>query len=159
MEMSRKLIIKAVFSLLFAVALFTRCANNTTNQNKLTEKEVADFVNHYDELWAKRDTTGMKETMAENYVYFSSTGNTTTRARILSWFTPADKYKVDTAKRSEVSVTLNGNIAIVSSRWIGSGSFDGEKFSDDQRCSLTIQKENGRLKLISEHCTQIVNQH
>jgi len=127
--------------------------------NKMTEKEVTEFIKHYDDLWAKRDTAGMKTTMAENYIYFSSTGNTTTRDRIISWFSPADKYKVDSAIRSEIIVTINNNIAVVSSRWIGSGSFDGEKFKDDQRCSLTIQKVNGELKLVSEHCTQIVNQH
>lgn len=133
--------------------------NEKTNEDKINEKEVTDFIKHYDELWAKRDTTGMKKAMAENYIYFTSTGNTTTRDRIISWFAPADKYKADTAIRSEISVTINENTAIVSSRWVGSGSFDGEKFRDDQRCSLTIQKANGELKLISEHCTQIVNQH
>ena len=131
----------------------------TGNENSITEKEVRDFVSKYDGIWANRDTTAMKDAIADNYIYFSSTGNTTTRDRIISWFTPADKYKVDTAIRSEINVIINGNTAVVSSRWVGSGSFDGEKFNDDQRCSLTIQKENDKLKLISEHCTQIVNQH
>ena len=131
----------------------------SANENVLTEKEVRDFVKHYDDLWATRDTTGMKEAMAENYIYFTSVGNTSDRRRIISWFTPADKYKGDTAIRNEISVTIHGNTAIVSSRWVGSGSFDGERFRDDQRCSLTIQKEGGKLKLISEHCTQIISQH
>ena len=74
--------------------------------NKMTEKEVAEFIKHYDDLWAKRDTTGMKTTMAENYIYFSSTGNTSNRDRIISWFTPAGKYKVDSAIRSEISVIV-----------------------------------------------------
>lgn len=129
-----------------------------TNANKLTEKEVMDFVKYYDNLWESRDTTGMKKSMAENYTYFTSTGSTTDRSKIISWFSPADKYRVDTAIRSEITVNINDNIAIVSSRWVGSGSFDGEKFKDDQRCSLTIQKVNGELKLLSEHCTQIINQ-
>ena len=128
-------------------------------ENSLTEREVRDFINDYDKMWAKRDTTAMKEAMAENYIYFTSVGSTTDRNKILGWFVPADKYKVDTAIRSEIDVTMHGNTAVVSSRWIGSGSFDGEKFRDDQRCSLTIQKEHGKIKLISEHCTQIVNQH
>ena len=128
-------------------------------ETALTEKEVRDFVKYYDNMWAKRDTIAMKEAMAENYIYFTSVGSTSDRNKILGWFVPADKYKVDTAIRSEIDVTIHGNTAVVSSRWIGSGSFDGEKFRDDQRCSLTIQKENGEIKLISEHCTQIVNQH
>ena len=149
---------------LFAFVIMVFCfgcnerSAQPANENLLTEKEVKDFVKHYDDLWAKRDTTGMKEAMAEGYVYFTSVGSTTDRNKIISWFTPADKYKVDTAIRTEITVTIHGNIAIVSSRWVGSGSFDGEKFSDDQRCSLTIQKEMGKLKLISEHCTQIVQQ-
>jgi len=142
--------------------LFIGCDNkqNVTNDEAtLTEKEVRDFVNEYDNMWAKRDTTAMKVAMADSYIYFTSVGSTSDRKKIISWFTPAEKYKVDSAIRTEVSITIHGNTAIVSSRWIGSGSFDGEKFKDDQRCSLTIQKEAGKLKLISEHCTQIVNQH
>jgi len=152
-------VIKKYFLLVVSMMLFFGCADKTSTKDKITEKEVIDFIKHYDDLWANRDTTGMKEAIAANYIYFTSTGNTTTRDRIIGWFTPADKYKVDTAIRSEISVMLNGNAAVVSSRWVGSGSFDGERFRDDQRCSLTIQKENGKLKLISEHCTQIVNQH
>ena len=151
------------YILLFVVAgSIMACGNHEkekTNETKITEKEVKDFIKHYDDLWANRDTTGMKKAIAENYIYFTSTGNTTDRYRIISWFTPAEKYKVDSAIRSEISVTINDNTAIVSSRWVGGGSFDGEKFKDDQRCSLTIQKVKGELKLISEHCTQIVNQH
>ena len=150
------------YILLFAVTGLLIACDDKEDDDKdesITENEVTEFIKHYDDLWVKRDTTGMKKAMAENYVYFSSTGNTTTRERIISWFTPADKYKVDTANRTEISVTINGNIAVVSSRWVGAGSFDGERFSDDQRCSLTIHKANGELKLVSEHCTQIVNQH
>jgi hypothetical protein len=148
--------------LLIVTGFIAACGNHEkekTNDNTISEKEVTDFVKLYDDLWAKRDTTGMKKAMAENYIYFTSTGNTSDRNKIISWFTPADKYKVDTAIRSEISVTINENTAVVSSRWVGSGSFDDEKFRDDQRCSLTIQKVNGELRLISEHCTQIVNQH
>ena len=150
------------YILLLASIFFIACDNKqhvTSDEIVLTEKEVRDFVNEYDNMWASRDTTAMKGAMAENYIYFTSVGNTTTRGKIISWFTPADKYKVDSAIRSEITVTLHRNTAVVSSRWIGSGSFDGERFRDDQRCSLTIQKEEGKLRLISEHCTQIVNQH
>ena len=149
---------KNFFSLLFSMALLTACTDKTSRQEKLSEQEVVDFIKHYDDLWAKRDTTGMKEAMAENYIYFTSAGSTTDRKKIISWFSPADKYIVDTAIRSEIAITINGNTAVVSSRWVGSGSFEGESFKDDQRCSLTIQKADGKLRLIAEHCTQIVNQ-
>ena len=152
-----------IFSFITMIAVFLAACNSETKESStsdvLTEAEIKNFIAAYDKMWTDRDTTSMRQAIAENYIYFTSTGSTTTRDRIISWFTPADKYKIDTAVRTEINVTINDNIAVVSSRWIGNGSFDGEKFSDDQRCSLTIQKVNGELKLISEHCTQIVNQH
>lgn len=137
---------------------FLSCQPDQRGEKKeglLTEAEVKDFVNKYDRLWADRDTTGMKQAMDEKYIYFTSTGSTIGRNDIMNWFTPADKYKIEKADRTEVRVQVNGNTAIVSSRWVGNGSFDGEKFNDDQRCGLVIQKKNGRLILVSEHCTQI----
>ena len=121
----------------------------------LTEAEVKAWVNAYDDSWEKRDTNFMKQVMDENYIYFTSTGNTISRSDIINWFTPADKYKVDTATRSEISVRIHGNTAIVNSRWIGNGTFGNEKFNDDQRCGLVLKKESGQLRIILEHCTQI----
>lgn len=121
----------------------------------LTEQEVREFITSYDKAWETRDTTAMKEIMDEKYIYFSSTGNTTTRNNIISWFTPADKYKMDTAYRNEITVILNGNTAVVSTHWVGNGTFGEEKFDDNQRCGLVVQKLDGKLKIISEHCVQI----
>jgi hypothetical protein len=121
----------------------------------LTEAEVRAFVTAYDSAWSSRDTTSMKEIMSDSYIYFSSTGSTINRDRIISWFTPADKYRIDTSIRSEINVTLNGNTAIVGSRWVGSGVFDKTPFRDNQRCGLVLQKLNGRIHIIAEHCVQI----
>lgn len=147
--------------LLTALSIMLICCSpgqdkNEQGTNPITESEARNFITAYDGMWARRDTTAMKKTMADSYIYFTSTGTTMYRGRIISWFKPADKYIVDTAIRSEISVHLNGNTAIISSRWRGSGSFEGTRFRDDQRCSLVIQKIKGQLKLLSEHCTQVV---
>jgi ketosteroid isomerase-like protein len=142
-----------------AVSIFFLSCNTIQKKHKnnvsLTEAEVKDFVRQYDAMWASRDTSLMKQAMDDQYIYFTSTGSTKGRSDIISWFTPADKYKVEKAVRSEISVQLKGNTAIVSSRWVGNGSFGSEKFNDDQRCGLVIQKSDGKLKLLAEHCTQI----
>ena len=44
----------------------------------LTEPEVREFIAAYDKAWEERDTTAMKEMMGEGYIYFTSTGATTT---------------------------------------------------------------------------------
>ncbi len=143
---------------LIIVLLIASCKPSTTkpiDASLVTEQEVKDFITAYDRAWEDRDALKMKEMMDEKYIYFSSTGSTTTREKILGWFTPADKYKMDTAYRNEISIILNGNTAVVSTHWVGNGTFGDMKFNDDQRCGLVIQKLNGKLKLISEHCVQI----
>jgi hypothetical protein len=138
--------------------LFVSCSDDQGNANSdvsLTEAEVKDFIREYDAMWAGRDTGSMKLAMDDHYIYFTSTGSTRKRGDIISWFTPVDKYKVERSERSEISIQLEGNTAIVSSRWVGNGSFGDEKFNDDQRCGLVIQKVDGKLKLLAEHCTQI----
>ena len=141
------------------IAIITSSCNDPQREDKniesLSENEVKEFISSYDDMWNRRDTSLMKEAMSDNYIYFSSTGRTIDRKSIMDWFNPADKYKVDLASRSEIKITIEGSTAIVSSRWVGRGSFGGEKFEDDQRCGLVIRKENGKLKILSEHCTQI----
>ena len=146
-----------------AISVFiVSCGTNQEkekSEDSLTETEVKDFMRKYDQIWASRDTGLMKQAMDDHYIYFTSTGSTRGRSDIISWFTPAGKYKVEKAERSEISIRLKGNTGIVSSRWIGNGSFGDEKFNDDQRCSLVIQKIDGKLKLLAEHCTQIAGRN
>ena len=149
--------------LLAAMSIF--CISCSTNHEKnksddpLTEVEVKNFIKEYDQMWASRDTGVMKQVMDDHYIYFTSKGSTRGRSDLISWFAAADKYKVEKAERSEISIQLKGNTGIVSSRWVGNGSFGTEKFNDDQRCSLVIQKTNGKLKLLAEHCTQITGRN
>lgn len=145
--------------LIFLNLAFVSCNDSTTtinNDEQLTEKEVREFINKYDSAWDNRDTFALKELMDEDYIYFSSTGSTLPRNSIINFFNPADKYKVDTVFRDEISIKLNENTAIVSTHWVGKGTYGTDKFDDNQRCGLVIQKRNNKIRIISEHCAQII---
>ena len=90
---------------------FVSCSTNQEKERSddlLTEAEVKDFIREYDQMWASRDTGLMKQAMDDQYIYFTSTGSTRRRSDIISWFTPADKYKVEKAERTEISIQLTG---------------------------------------------------
>ena len=150
--------IRLMVSVILCALLMSACSNGTgtpAKEDDLTENEVREFIKAYDKAWSERDTMALKDMIDEKYIYFTSVGSTLKRNSIMSWFTPADKYKVDTAVRNEIEVTLNGNTAIVSSHWVGSGSFGEERFNDDQRCGLVVRKVGGKVRVIEEHCVQI----
>jgi ketosteroid isomerase-like protein len=117
--------------------------------------EILAAIDTYDSAWNHRDTTTVAALLADDYTYFSSTGRLLPRAETLGFLASSD-YILETAERSELEVTyLTRETAVVSSRWRGHGTWQGEPFSDDQRCSLVLGRAAGRWQLVAEHCTQI----
>jgi ketosteroid isomerase-like protein len=113
-------------------------------------------VKSYDNLWNKKDVEGISNILAQDYVYFSSTGSLTDRKKTLE-FLASPEYKLTFVERSEIKIlSLSDRVAVVSSRWKGRGTYGKERIDDDQRCGLVFVSESGLWKLLSEHCAQIV---
>jgi Domain of unknown function (DUF4440) len=127
--------------------------SSKTTQN-LSKEEVLVFIKTYDEAWNTKKNRIVDSLYAPQYRYFTSVGGISSRARNLE-ILAADYYKITNASRTEIEITIDGNTAIVSSRWIGNGIWKGEPFNDNQRCGLVIQKQGKDLKLLSEHCVDI----
>ena len=128
-----------------------------TNKSTLTKEEVLAFVKTYDDAWNTRKRDVVDSLYASHYRYFTSVGDVSSRRRNLEILS-ADYYQLTSAIRSEIEITIEENTAIVSSRWRGSGTWRGTPFEDNQRCGLVIQKRGTELKLLSEHCVEIINE-
>ena len=125
-------------------------------QTKQTEEEdISRFVERYDNAWNHKDTASIERILAPDYVYFSSKGQVRSRQSLLEELL-SPKYKLVSAERSELKVYLTLGTAVVSSRWKGRGTYDGEEFNDDQRCSIVLARGKQGWLVLSEHCTQIV---
>jgi hypothetical protein len=116
--------------------------------------QIRAVVAQYDSAWNRRDTSVVSRLLAPRYQYFTSQGGVSSRAETLRFLSSPD-YALRRAKRSEVSVSLSGPAAVVSSRWQGEGTYRGEAFKDDQRCGQTWLRTGREWQLLSEHCVQI----
>lgn len=125
------------------------------NAQSGSSKEALAALKRYDEAWNAKDARTVDGILHANYVYFSSEGATTSRARTLE-FLNSPKYILTLVERSEISTYDAGKTVIVSSRWKGKGSYNEQPINDDQRCSLVFVQEVKGWQLLSEHCTQIV---
>ena len=111
----------------------------------------------YDDAWNRKDVEGVSRLLADDYVYFSSTGSLTSRKATLDFLASPD-YKLTFVNRSEIVVlSQSDTVAVVSSRWKGRGTFGKEVINDDQRCGIVFMNTGKAWKLISEHCVQIVS--
>lgn len=144
--------------IIFLIAAIYSCKNKQESSHESPENisrdEVMAFIMTYDEAWNSRNNKAVDSLYASQYKYFTSVGGVSSRMRNLEILT-ADYYRLTTANRTEIEISIDGNTAIVSSRWQGNGIWKGEPFNDNQRCGLVIQRQGKQLKLLSEHCVDI----
>lgn len=121
-----------------------------------SDADVRDAVKAYDTHWERKDRAALERVLADDYVYFSSKGDVLSRQAWLGRLS-ATEYVLKSSVRSEIEVHRIGDAAVVGTRWKGHGEYDGKPFVDDQRCSLVLGRSQTTWKVLSEHCTQIVD--
>ena len=152
--------VKLIFLSLMLLIMLSCNNNNKSSYNSsddITKDEIIEFIKAYDAAWNSKKSTVVDSMYASQYKYFTSVGGVSSRARNLE-ILAADYYKLSGASRTEIEIFIDGNIAIVSSRWQGNGMWRGESFNDNQRCGLVIQKKGMQLQLLSEHCVDIATE-
>ena len=147
---NRNLMLVIVLMLTATSALLAQASENS-------EASIKMAVERYDAAWNKKDSTAVANLLADDYVYFSSTGGLTDRKSTLTFLDSPD-YKLTFVERSEIKLlSRTDTVAVVSSRWKGRGTYGKEEINDDQRCGLVFVKQAKRWMLLSEHCAQIVS--
>jgi outer membrane lipoprotein-sorting protein len=142
---------KNLLLLLLVSVLLNGCKNN---DEILTEKEVFAVIDKFDEGWKNKKADLVDSVLSEHYVYFTQSGQTFNRPNLIST-AGSDIYKLQTMERENFTIMLEGNTAVVNTIWKGKGFYHGEQFNDKQRCSITIVKHKGVVKILAEHCTPI----
>jgi hypothetical protein len=115
---------------------------------------VAALVARFDSSWNRKDTVAVSRWLAPRYQYFTSLGAVRSRALMLE-FLGSPEYVLEHARRSEIAVTHTGPVAVVRSRWQGHGTYQGKRFTDDQRCGQVWLETSRTWQMLSEHCVQI----
>ena len=131
--------------------LFSSCKSK---DEVLTEKEVFDVINKFDVGWRTKNASIVDSVLSEHYLYFTQSGHTFNRVNLLAT-AGSEVYQLQTMEREQLTIQLEGNAAVVNTIWKGKGLYHGEDFNDKQRCSITIVKHDGKVKILAEHCTPI----
>lgn len=116
---------------------------------------VKALVALYDRAWNAHDTATVNRLLSRQYQYFTSKGDVNSKSDAITTLA-SPKYIIDRAARSEVTVRVSGPTSIVSSRWKGAGTWEGEPFTDDQRCGQVWTRAGASWQVLSEHCVQIL---
>jgi hypothetical protein len=147
------LIVMRNYLFLFFVLLITLQSCNPVQQ-PLTEDEVTNVINKFDDGWRNKNLKAVDSVLAPGYTYFTQSGGIFSRDSVVAT-AGQSTYILHDMSRSEFVVDLEDNTAIVSTRWKGKGSYRGTPFDEDQRCSIVVIKKDNKIEILSEHCTPI----
>lgn len=125
-----------------------------SKKDRITEEEAVQVIKRFDEGWNNKNWKKVDSVLAPEYIYFTQSGGLFSREGLVQT-AGSPTYSLSRSYRSAFEVKLSGNVAIVSTRWQGTGIYRGVPFDEDQRCSITILKKNGKVQILSEHCTPI----
>jgi hypothetical protein len=134
---------------LFAVITLYSCTQKT-----ITQEEVIDAINKFDNGWENKNLQSVDSVLSPAYIYFTQSGSIFSRDSVVAT-AGENSYVLQDMSRSELAITLYDNIAIVSTRWKGKGSYRGNPFDEDQRCSIVLVKKDNKIEILTEHCTPI----
>lgn len=105
------------------------------------------------QAWLEKDAATVERLMAEDYVYVGPAGLTLDRQAILAVIR-SPSYRLNHGTRTEVVVRALGHDAAVERhRYQGTGSFEGNSFTDDHRCVMVWEKHAGEWRLVFEQCS------
>ena len=142
---------KKIFTL-FLLSLFL--LNCTQKEVTLPEQEVYAVLDKFDQGWEQKNADLVDSVLSEHYVYYTQSGRPFDRKNIIAT-AGSDVYQLQTMDREPLTLQIEGNTAVVNTIWKGKGFYHGEKFNDKQRCSVTIVKHKGVVRILAEHCTPI----
>ena len=124
------------------------------SSNTISEDEVLHVIRRFDLGWETKNLPLVDSVLSPLYVYFTQSGGTFSREGVVQT-AGSDEYLLEKMERSGYSIQITGNTAVVSTRWKGKGVYRGVPFDEDQRCSIVLVKQNGKVSILSEHCTPI----
>jgi ketosteroid isomerase-like protein len=107
------------------------------------------------DAWFTKDGTAIAEMMAEDYVYVAPNGAVVDRATILQIVGDPTYGLTGGAHTERIVVMLGESAALVRHRWQGAGTFRGQAFVEDHRCTTICDRSDGQWRIRYEHCSPI----
>jgi uncharacterized protein (TIGR02246 family) len=112
--------------------------------------ELAAVSEQWFQAWLDKNAAAVERLAADDYVYIAPNGMTFDRHAILR-IIRSPHYRLDRGTRTEVVVRMLGREAgVVRHRYQGSGSFEGNSFTDDQRGLMVWERQAGEWRLVME---------
>lgn len=122
-------------------------------QQSEAERDILKLTNEYEDGIRRRDVSVHQRLFAEDYTYTPGNGNFMKREGHMA-FTASGAASVDTLLSEDRLVRVYGETAVVTGRWIFTGSRGGQAVTQQRiRYLLVYAKRDGRWQIVAEQRT------
>jgi len=118
------------------------------------QPELERLSRAWTDAWLAKDAAVIEALMAPEYTYIGPNGRIQDRERILA-VVRSPTYRLDRTTRSEVRIVRFKDSAVILSRSQSAGSYEGQAFTEDHRCSSVWVLREGTWRLAWEHSSAI----
>jgi hypothetical protein len=124
-------------------------------ENAALRQELDRLRKTWNAAWLENDSATVDELMAAEYVYIAGNGQILDRAAIMGVIL-SPSYKLHQAGWTEIQINLlSDSAAVIIDRLQGAGTFNGNTFTDDNRCSRFCLRRNGAWQIVFEQASTI----
>src|SRR5262249_39913786 len=140
------------------LAFLTACDGGNSKKESDMKDKAYEELNTLETEWAlafvKNDAAAIGRYMADDWMVISSDGNVIDKATFLGLI-KAGVLTHDQMAFADVNVRVYGDSAVVTSRATSRGKIRGEPFSELERSTDVLVKQNGQWKSVLTHLTRI----
>jgi hypothetical protein len=125
-------------------------------ENAAQRQELDQLRKTWNAAWLENDSATVDKLMAPEYVYIGPNGQVSDRSKIMGVIL-SPSYKLHHAGWTEVQINLlSDSAAVIIDRLQGSGTLNGDPFTDDNRCSRVCLRRNGAWQIVFEQASAIL---
>lgn len=116
--------------------------------------ELAALAHEWDRSMVENDADAIGRYMADDWTIIGSDGSLGDKASFLG-LVSSGVLSHDVMKSDEVRVRVYGETAVVTSRGVSGGTYQGQPFREVERVSCVFVREEGRWRCVLTHLSRL----
>jgi len=122
--------------------------------NRKAEEELIGLANEWDRAMVENDAEAIGRYMANDWTIIGSDGSVGDKATFLG-LVKSGALSHDVMESADLNVRVYGDTAVVTSRGISGGKYQGQAFREVERVSCVFVRQEGRWKCVLTHLSRI----
>ena len=122
--------------------------------NERVEKELSDLAHDWDRAMLENDAEAIGRFMADDWVIIGPDGSRSDKATLLG-LVASGTLSHDVMTSEELTVRVYGDTAVVLSRGVSGGKYQGQAFREVERSSNVFIRQEGRWRCVLTHLSRI----